>query len=275
MPEKPTILLMKSSLFFPVAAAAVACACSTLTAQTVLFSDSFNSYAPGALPSTNWGSVTQNGSTTLLAVLADSGSLLPANTFGEGTANQILRVLDTSTSDLTRMDRRDLSFQVATLSFDFYESSGVSGTPWRVFFGLNATSPTSNNSFRIDFNNGNSGAYSLDTVHRVDIAVNTSSSAVSYGTSGSVASLSYDLWIDGAFVQNGGLLSGSTFVGGANMTAFRFLTDSGGASQEVYIDNVTLFDGAHVGLPIPEPSSLALAGIAVFAGGFRRRISRR
>ncbi|MGE9295065.1 MAG: hypothetical protein ACQKBV_02080 [Puniceicoccales bacterium] len=113
----------------------------------------------------------------------------------------------------------------------------------------------------------NPGSYSLDAAHRVQIVINSSTDAVSYaGTS--VASMGYQLWIDGDLVTpNGSIASNfiSGFTAGDSMTAFRFTTDTGGMSQEIYIDNLTPCNGAVV----LEPSTRALiAGCAII---YRRR----
>lgn len=221
----------------------------SLSGQTTLFSDDFSSYTAGQPISTPWGSVFPNPSESdaKIEVELDGGNL-----FSQGTSNQILHVLDESATFRTRADIRDLSYQVATLNLTFYEVSGVTGTPWRISFGLNSSS-SGNTAFMVTLNDGNPGSYSLDAVHTAQIVVNTSNSSVAYeGTN--VGSLNYDLWIDGILVTDeGGLISGSAITAGTDLTAFRFTTDSGGLSQEIFVNNVTLYEGA----VIPEPSTLA------------------
>ena len=232
---------------------------STLAAQTVLFEDNFNSYTVDEPISSPWGSVTPNPSVAdaKLEVVQDTSDL-----FGQGTSNQVLHVLDQSDTERTRGDIRDLSFDVATLTFDFYEVAGVTGTPFRIGIGLNSSSYTST-AFLINLQDGNPGSYTQDAVHKIQIVVNTSASGVDYYQSNNVASLTYDLWIDGVLVtDNGGLSDGSTIAAGTDLTAFRFTTDTGGLSQEMYIDNLKLYDGAF----IPEPSTWGLAGIFALLG---------
>ncbi|WP_309380844.1 PEP-CTERM sorting domain-containing protein [Cerasicoccus frondis] len=238
-----------------------------LSAQTTLFTDNFDSYTPGeTLPSVSWGSVNPSTSSSdaAMEVVLDAGDF-----FGQGTSNQVLHILDESGSQNTRADAANLSFQVATLEFDFYEVGGVSGTPWRISFGLNSSGV--GNVFQATLNSGNPGSYSLDAAHKAQIVVNSSTETVFYGGT-SIASMQYQLWIDGVLVTaNGGTASNfiSGFTAGDSMTAFRITTDTSGLSQEMYIDNVTLYDGA----VIPEPSTWALiTGLVVgCALIFRRR----
>ncbi len=177
-----TVRLFLVSLF--------ACA-TTLSAQTPLFSDDFSSYTPGQPLSAPWGSVTPNPteSDAAVEVVLDTGDY-----FGEGTSNQILKVLDESATYLTRADMRGLEFQVATLSFDFYEIAGVDGTPWRISFGLNASS--AGNLFQATLNSGSPGSYSLNAKHTFQMVVNTSTANVAYQDT-TLNSMHYDMWIDG------------------------------------------------------------------------------
>lgn len=240
-----------------------------MPAQAILFSDDFDAYTAGEpLPTGPWGSVTPNTieADAAMEVVYDSGDY-----FGQGTSNKVLHVLDETSSSNTRADLANLSFQVATLEFDFYETSDASGAPWRISFGLNSSG--AGNVFQVTLNSGNPGSYSLDAMHKVQIVVNSSTETVNYADT-SVASMHYDLWIDGVIVTDEGSTSNipSGFVAGDSMTAFRFTTDSGGMSQEIYADNLTLYGSA----VIPEPSSYALTsgllGIAMLAR--RRRKNR-
>ncbi|MDP0494705.1 MAG: hypothetical protein Q7Q73_00725 [Verrucomicrobiota bacterium JB024] len=242
---------------------------SAVSAQSVIFSDNFGSYTLNEPLSSPWGSVTPNPTQpdAAVEVVLDTGDY-----FGAGTSNQILHVLDTSSTWLTRADMRGLSFNVATLSFDFYEVAGVSGTPWRVSFGLDSSS--AGNIFQATLDSGNPGSYSLNAKHTFQMVVNTSTSNVDYAET-TLNSMHYDLWIDGELVTSNAAAETipSGFVPGSNMTAFRFTTGSSSLSQEIYIDNVLLTEGA----VIPEPSSLAwlgFAGLSVLALRHRRNTRR-
>lgn len=225
--------------------------------KRVLFMDDFESYTPDAtLPRVNWGSITTGTDAVVEVVLDDDIPQKRAD--GLGISNQVLHVSDATSDDPTRLDANELNFQVATLSFYFDEPSGVDGTKFRLSFGGQSTS---NTAFQITFNNGTlsdlngnfSSKYSLDTWHRADVVVNSSAAAVDYNGSESVASLTFDIWIDGELMGDDiVVISDSTYTkGGSDMTAFRFTTDQSGLSQEVYIDNVFLYEGADINNAIP------------------------
>lgn len=257
--------------------------------QTVLFSDDFQSYTPDApLTGPEWSAITTATDATLNVVLDDGDPLSPANSFGMGTDNQILQIKDTTSSGNIRMDATGLSYQVATLSFYYYESSAVNGTKLRLTFGESSNTnanwafqATFNGGVLSDFDNTFTASYSQDTLHRVDMVVNTSTSSVSYNEgSDSVASLTFDIWIDGELKgDNIAVVSGTTVytTGGTDMTTFRFVTDFSGLSREAYIDNVFLFDGADINHSIPEPGHTALlfAGIIGMIAMHRFRSSRK
>lgn len=240
----------------------------------VLFSDNFDSYAgpfPMVLTTPPYASVTPNPATTDAYIVVDKDT---GNLFGQGTNNQVLHVFDNSSTALTRADVNSnnvagLSFDLATLKFDFYETSAYSGTGWTISFGL-TSSATASTAFQIVLNSGSPGGYALNALHTAQIVVNTSASSVSYN-SVSLDSLKYDLWIDGVRVTNNGSLSaGSAFAAGDAMTAFRFTTTTAGLSQEIFVDNLSLINGAVV----PEPSTLSLvlgcAGFVIFVLRGRR-----
>ncbi len=239
-------------------------------AQTILFSDNFESYtADSPLTGPKWSSITTATNATLDVVLDDGSPLSPADSFGQGTSNKILQVRDTTNTGSTRMDATGMNFQVATLSFFYYESSAVNGTKFRLTLGENnntrenyAFQATFNGGVLSDLDNTFAAAYSQDTLHRVDMVVNTSNSAVSYNDgSDSVASLTFDIWIDGVLKGNNiAVVSGSTVYteGGNDMTTFRFSTDYSGLSREAYLDDVYLFEGADISHQIPEPEQAAL-----------------
>ncbi len=255
---------MKKSTYYPSIIFTFLVIATIARGQTVLFSENFESYAPDSdlTAGANWSYV-NTGTDTLLQVVEDNGSTLsPADSFGQGTSNHILHMLDNSTSAETRMDSSALSFQVATLSFLYYETSDFSNTKYRVSFGKSSNNST-DRAFQINFQGGvlsySSGAataaYTVDALHKVDIVVNTSASPVSYnGDSASVASLTADVWVDGVLVFDNISHEGSTYDSPNTMTHFRYTTDFSGASREAYIDDIILYDGA----VIPEPEDVAL-----------------
>jgi hypothetical protein len=246
---------------------------SAASAQTIILQSDFNAYstAGNADPGAPWNQVfdSDNGSAEI-DVVADA-----SNWFGSGTGNQILRLLDTTNTAGLRLAAHSLAStaNVVTLTFRFYEPSGVNGTPLNVRLGGGSNDGDADVAFNIGFDSGNtnSGSYSLNTVNTVTIVANNSTSMVNYHFAGgpqTVNSLSYDLYINGV-LRRDNFGKGGTFADGSALTALRFTTFSGGFSQDFYIDDVLLVSGA----PIPEPSSAAaLLGLA--AGGFaatRRR----
>jgi hypothetical protein len=224
---------------------------TTASAQAAapVFNDDFESRAPGSRLTAPWGSVTA-GTDCVLEVLRDD-----ANRFGRGTDNRILHLKDAG-AGLTRADCRfggatNGGLAVAMLAFDIYEVEGVDGTPLRVSIGLDSSKDIAH---QVTFHKGYAtgiARYTQNAAHAIAIIINTSKDSVSYndGTD-SVAPLQYALWIDGRRAA-GGKLSGSSWEAGTPVTAFRFTTDAGGASQEVYIDNIRLFSGANAGAVSP------------------------
>jgi len=230
---------------------------SRASASTVIFSEDFESYAAGANLSTNakWGSVSANAP-NFLTVKEDTG-----NIFGLGTANRYLDASDTSPVELTRMDAKPSSpFQFATLEMDIYEPANISGTYWGVAVA---------NAFSAQFNGGGirttgagayiPGLYTVDAEHHLSITFNNTASTQTYDGGNSVASRTFDLWIDGVLVIDNAAFTGAV-AAGTDLASFNLTTSSGSYSQEMYVDNIVL-------TTIPEPSSVGLAVIS-FLGTF-------
>ncbi len=245
-------------LFPPSLITIFALAVTTVAARaaTVIFSEDFESYTVNSnlVTNTKWGSVSAN-SPNFLTIKQDTG-----NIFGLGTTNQYLDVSDTST-ELTRMDAKPTSgFQFATLELDFYETPGFTGAYW----GVSLT-----NAFPLQLNGGGirtigSGAYTPDlytvgVLHRLSLTFNNTTSTQTYNGSNSLASQTFDVWIDGILVIDNAAFTGAA-VAGTDLSTFSLSTPSSAFSQEMYIDNIVL-------TAIPEPSSVSLA-IASLAGVF-------
>ncbi|PAW76513.1 MAG: hypothetical protein B9S32_14800 [Verrucomicrobia bacterium Tous-C9LFEB] len=235
-------------------AVTVSALCRPVSAATLIFSEDFESYTVGneLVSNEKWGSVTSSPTGTLLTATAD-----PSAVFHNGTTNKYLRISDTSNAALTRLDSKPSSaFQLATLSLDFYEPSGVNGTYWNISFPGTAS---------IDFNGGqiriNSGTYStvypIDATHHLDIVINNTTAAEIYGIN-SVASGTFDLWIDNVLILDNYALNSTT---GTDLTKFVFSTSSGSYSQEMWIDNVSLYSG----IAVPEPSAVHLLLLSMAA----------
>lgn len=203
--------------------------------------------------------------------------------FGLGTTNNILRVTDTTSSFSTSVRAVGLtgSSNVVTLSFNYYEPSGVNGTPWSVRFGNAGFDSDTNTLATITFNNGTIGAtssaYSLDAPHRIDLVLNNSGAAINdYSGTFDLPNRTYAVWVDGnRVIANNGMTAG-VMTSNQLITSFHLRTFTASLSQEVYADNFYLFSGATIGQAIPEPSALSFLSLGtVFCAVWTMRRGRR
>jgi hypothetical protein len=179
-----------------------------------------------------------------------------------------------------------------TVSFDLHLSGGSSGT-W-YFFAGNGTSfaASQSNAFTgnqiftglrwvfgasnaITTNNRNAGnwnatglsgtPFAQNTAYSVTIIGNNSASVVSY-TGGSVASNTYDLWVNGVLV--GDNLAKAQLAANSNINAFRFYAESSTSNvAQLALDNVVWYNtcvlpGSSTPTQVATPS-IAASGTAV------------
>lgn len=254
-------MIKQTPRILPCAGFALVCALGGPQAHATLIDDFESVDASGGPVSpsgTIWDGDVFAGTGNTLEVIEDSANLL-----GAGTSNQIAHLADVSTSQRVTLYANNAlgtADDVVTLSFDFYEPSGVNGGDLFIRLRDNGTRLVD---ARFDDgtaadNGGNvTGAYSQDAALTFYIVANNSGSTVSYGGT-DVANDTYDIWVDSG--------SGASVI--VNDAPFR---DSGGsffndleigmftsqASQEVYLDNLNVT----AGVVIPEPASLVFMGL--------------
>lgn len=251
-----------------------------LQAQGVILSEDWEGLATGSYSSQTrapFSSVSTSGGA--LTIVEDSGDL-----FGNGTSNLFLDHIDSSTSQSTELRDTTVSgmTQLHTLSFRLYEPDVVNRDGAfivRIGDGIGSSDAAVDINFNDGTVGGNGlsspvvGAYSLDSAFGIDLVVNNTGATVSnYHDGNSVANDTYDVW----------LTNGATTTLIIDDLAFRNniatinridLRTFSGARQEMYIDDITLYDSAYVSFAIPEPSAYAY-GLGIIAGlvVLRRRI---
>lgn len=240
-------------------AAALAVTLAPAAASTVLFYDDFSSYS-GAQTSSTMGSWALSGNKAStehsIEVLTDTGNL-----FGQGTDNHYLRFFTQDTSAMTmRVVDQFNAGSLMTLSFSIVvpQKSGYTrdidiraGTD--IIGGTNIA-----NRSTLKANSINSGSFSFDTSHRVDIVFNSTNATVSnYYESYNLLPLSFDVWVDGTLLAAGQKVTGAYAL--ADMTSISFQSLSGSTlPAEFYLDWVGVSQGAAIMAPIPEPSTAFL-----------------
>ncbi len=269
---------------------------SVAGAQSVLFQDSFNSYSVDPLnpapPTTiaeggKWTDVITGASPgTPVAVVLDSD-----NAFGRGTTNQILRIQNAVNFGLVA--DRLFSSQVVTFSFDLIMDPVTDPQDLTQFINTNQlfagdgtiananrahlVSPRINESEQVDgrfhgISSSSDGYFTVGQLHRVDVVVNLSDSEISYNGV-TLASGGVDSWVDENLIHaNAVFARGANVVVPGDIQSLRMGTFSNNVFSGRF-DGVTIFDGAHIGAPIPEPKTYAaiMAGLALAVVVFLRR----
>lgn len=249
----------------------------------VIFSENFNDISTGdpISPSNTDYTDSFNGTGTSQTATQDTGDI-----FGEGTSNIYNRTLDTSTSNSARINFNDDDSgsinwgqpDVITYSFDLFDAS--SGSNGAYSFRVSPDSDAQSNYFtQVNFAPstggvaGVNGAYSTNTLYRVDIVANTGGSTVNFvdglGNARSVGADSFAVFLTDlatmaqtAVVDN---VAGNGSQFGAGFESIAFQTFSGASGLDVYWDNVEVRDEAFVTNVIPEPASLLLLGLGGLA----------
>jgi hypothetical protein len=226
----------------------------------ILFQDRFETAPAGGLPQIPpWTTISMPHPEHALTVRGDSQNLL-----GGGPNNRFLEFRDpVSTGSLMLGASQLLAAEVVTLSFLLHEpsNSGLPGQLTLQAFAGTGTASTANRVQVFHFINGNiSGSpsvpYGMDRTLRVDIVLNNSASAVTYRNgSRTVASGRADIWIDGLLVAPDYVNDRQVGPGPIRSFDFRTFTSQ---RQLMYLDNVTVFEGAVVGAafvpPVGEPT---------------------
>jgi|GEM_PF-5995144 len=296
--------MIKTTVSFLAGMSALAFTAGALSAQTILFQETFENSTVGQGPGTaNWDQwdvnfVAGTFADRSLAVHSDPDGTV----FGSGP-NQFLRVQN-GTNYTFGKELAGFNTQVITLSFDYIPraNTGGYGNRWLnvQFYGENpdpavtaiitnvnrqhVTGIQANNqTIRPDANatpgpvTAVSFADSLNTLTRFDIILNNSNSQVSYFVGDDERSLASGLaavWVNGTThlldYNSVRVLAGSI---GMDIAAFAFVQDNNANRSSYDIDNITVFDGAVVGAVIPEPSTYALffGGIALAGAVYLRR----
>lgn len=173
---------------------------------------------------------------------------------------------------------------VTTFQFDFYEAEGTIPAPLDgpTYFGLSNDALDLNgggNRVRLGLDNGSfvflgtftdaGASYSLDTAYSISMILNDTGAAVSY-SGGNVGAGSADVWIEdfgGGNAQYVGNVLVNNTAGTGYAVAVRSFSSA--TSQSLFVDNVSLEEGAIA--PIPEPSAAALLGLGGISLLIRRR----
>jgi len=251
----------------------------SLPAQgAILFSDDFESYSANSnIGTTIWTETT--GRASYMTVRNET----TATPFG--TPNQYAQLADTGggNGDFIRLMSPQLGGTynaVSTLQFDFYEPTGGGNSVMRFGYagddgnrldlnsGGGRNVATLNNGTIAGVTGGVSTTYSMDTAYTIYMIFNDTASTVSY-IGGSIAAFTAHVW----FEQLG---SGALIFAGSSTAANSQDTDGyaigfrtfNAELQEVWVDNVVVFEGAAA---IPEPTTALLGGLGMLALLRRRR----
>lgn len=267
---------MKQHLPFPLLAAATLLPVG-LAPAAVLFSDDFESYTVGNVPTTgagqNWANATNTANSNVR--VADQGT-----SAAFGNPNRFVNFNDTNNTASNRFQSNThaaASNAVTTFSFDFFEPSTGGNSNMGVGYAINNSDLLSASlRQRITMNNGTisglattgTNTYSLATAYRLFMIFNDTASPVSY-QGGSIASGVADIWLrdaGGAYVFVGTSNAENTATEETSYSvAFRSFAND---IQNVYLDNVLFETGAAA---IPEPSAALLGGFGALALLRRRR----
>src|SRR5690625_5226495 len=253
----PTVCLFLLSLL------AISESASAAAPPRVLFQDGFETALAGGQPDVPpWTSLSVTDDEHALTVRTDTENL-----FSRGPENRFLEYRDSSTSaSLILGAGQTLSTEVATFSFLFHEPTDAAhrGQLTVQFFAGNGNAIAANRVQVFNFRDGEirgsaNVGYGMDRSRRIDLVLNNSSHPVTYrdGTQ-TVASGKTDIWIDGELAAAD--FSHAREVGPGPIRGFDIRTFTN-HSQRVYLDNVTVFEGAVVDAPFfrkPDEASFPL-----------------
>ncbi|WP_309400778.1 hypothetical protein [Cerasicoccus maritimus] len=230
-----------------------------LSAQTVYFSDNFESDTVGSTPS-GWTN-TSPGKT----IVQDTGSPFGAN-------NKYVELIDSTTGGQLNFSEttNELEGIASLFSFDYYEPTSIYTDTMN--FGYGASDINSSGPAVLSIGEGSIkgiSAYSMDTDVRIFLYVNDTAENTFYSigdnTNVSLAASTYNLWVyDYTSDTYSQIISDGT-VGSNNVERFGFRVFNA-ATQQAYIDNVNVSS-------IPEPSTYALgvASITLLLAYVKRR----
>lgn len=265
---------------FLVAASFVVLTGTAPAVAAVVFNDNFEAGVVGSAPGTPWSSIGASSPATTVLVKQDAtGSLfgIAGNKYGE--------FIDTTLGGTSA--RADGSFSgvtnsFLTVSFDFYEISGVGIDPTPIppelpqsFNVQVGSNPSSTGGRGIDFRLSNGelyhtlsdssvnsskatvADYQLNVKNHIDIVANFNASAAGgdYGFD-SLANGTYDIWLNGELAANN--LPFRNFGERlASIDGIRLGTDNS-TVQTFYVDNVQIFNEAIV---VPEPNAAVILSV--------------
>ncbi len=257
--------------------------CLSLPAQgAILFSDDFESYDADSSIGTGgpaiWGEAAGN---TAYRTVRDENTATPF-----GSPNQYAQLRDTASGNgpfirLLSTTQSGAANALTTLSFDFYEPTGGGdsvmrfgyagddGTRYDLNSGGGRLVATLNNGTIGGVSGGTSTAFSMNTAYTIYMIFNDTTSAVSYG-GGSIAAETAHVWFEelgsGNFIFAGSASASNDQDLDGYRVGFRTFNSD---EQELWVDNVSLFEGAPTA--IPEPTTALLGGLGMLALLRRRR----
>ncbi len=230
-----------------------------LSAQTVYFSDNFESDTVGSTPS-GWTN-------------ASSGKVIVQDTGAPfGPSNKYVELIDSSTGGQLNFSQTtsDLEGIASVFSFDYYEPTSIYTDT--INFGYGASDINSSGPAVLSIGEGKisgTSAYSMDTDVRIFLYVNDTAESTFYSigqnSNISLAASTYNLWVyDYSSDTYSQIISDGT-VGANDVQRFGFRVFNT-ATQQAYIDNVSVSS-------IPEPSTYAfsIATATLLLAYMRRR----
>lgn len=250
-----------------------------LSQASTLFTDNFNSYSDGTLPTgTAWTSVTDNGTTQLTRIATDT-----ANLFQQGTANKAL-YLNFTVGGSTVASITDVSTGTTTgqVSFNFYDPKDTGAAGSGYFFRIGTGNANSVTNFAVGLKEGSLyiatgssiapaatafATYSTDTLNSLSIVFNSSTSLLTYGDNITVASGKMDIWLNGVLVGDDLDYAGNVALG-TSLDNVNITTKGSTFSNSLYIDDLTFTNT----IAIPEPGSITCVLIGLTLCGYHRRL---
>ncbi len=217
---------------------------------TPAFADDFTNPIDGKPSVELWGSIVENDAPPARAIEVVNDS---ADLFQEGTENNYMRIfndgVETESDNVNLIAFNRFGSTVITVDFDFIEPTGVGESNLVLRPGAGIVDNT-NRTHEITFNNGElsgkAAAYSEGEKHNVQIVLNNNTQTISYlGGSATVASDTYDVWLNGELILDDHQLARGSFAVGSPLTSLQFVI-WGGGSNEFLIDNLKIYDHAHV-----------------------------